>query len=135
MRSLEENKEFYRQYIEEIFNQRNLEALSQYVAEDYILHDAPEHFSKGPKAIEGVVKMFEGAFSDFHVTLGELICEDDLLASTSTFVGTHSGPIFGIPATGKKIKMTSLTMVRLKDGKVKESWVKNDIESLRKQLQ
>jgi ketosteroid isomerase-like protein len=76
MRSLEENKEFYRQYIEEVFNRRNLGALAQYVAEDYVLHDAPGHLPNGPKAIEGVVQMFEGAFSDFHVSKYVNFCGD-----------------------------------------------------------
>ena len=127
-------KKIYRDYIEEIFNNRDLDKLDQYVSNDYVLHDAPPHIPKGKESIAAVVHMFNSAFSDFKVSLDELISEGDLVASKSTFVGTHSGKIFGMKATGKKIRMSSLTLVRIRDGKVYESWVKNDIESLRTQL-
>ena len=130
----EKNKETYRIYIEEIFNKRDFSQLDQHVSDDYVLHDAPDGFPKGKVGIKSVVNMFKGAFSDFEVHLDELICEGDLIASKSTFKGTHTGQFLGFEATQKKIRMTSLTLVRIKEGKIYESWVRNDIENLKRQL-
>ena len=131
---MNDRKTFYKNYIEDIFNKRKIELLDEYVSDNYTLHDAPEHFPKGKDSIKAVVTLFKSAFSDFHVTLDELISEGDLVSSKSTFKGTHTGEIFGMKATGKKISMSSLTLVRIKNGKVQESWVRNDLDGLKKQL-
>ena len=47
--------------------------------------------------------MFQSAFSDFHVTLDELIAEVDLVLTKSSFKGTHKGEIFGISAAEKNL--------------------------------
>ena len=35
---------------------------------------------------------------------------------------THKGDHLGIPATGKPVKITGMTMVRIRDGKITEGW-------------
>ena len=45
-------------------------------------------------------------------------------------IGTHRGTFMGIPATGKSVVMTGMTMVRIVDGRLLESWVKNDVMGL-----
>ena len=36
------------------------------------------------------------------------------------FAGTHSGVFFGIPATGKKVSLDGVTLVRMSKGKIAE---------------
>jgi predicted ester cyclase len=48
--------------------------------------------------------------------------------------GTHRGPIFGLAPTGKAVTMTGMTMVRVADGRLVESWVRNDVMGLMSQL-
>lgn len=78
--------------------------------------------------------MFRGAFPDLHITLDEVIAEGDFVAGRSTARGTHRGEFMGMQSTGKSISMPTLTMVRLRDGKIAESWVKNDVTALMRQL-
>ncbi len=47
---------------------------------------------------------------------------------------THKGTFFGITPTAKVVTMTGLTLVRVADGCIHESWVKNDVMGLLKQL-
>jgi predicted ester cyclase len=48
--------------------------------------------------------------------------------------GTHGGAIFGMSPTGKAVAVPGMTMVRITDGRPHESWAKNDVASLMKQL-
>ena len=48
--------------------------------------------------------------------------------------GTQLGPLFGIPPTGKPVAMKGMTMVRVRDGKITDSWVNNDTGGLFQQL-
>jgi predicted ester cyclase len=50
-----------------------------------------------------------------------------VVARLSTFTGTHTGEIFGRAATGKKVIMTVIDIVRLENGKYVDHWGKNDL--------
>jgi predicted ester cyclase len=63
------------------------------------------------------------------------VAEGDLVCSRATTRGTHRGEFFGIPATGKSVTMAGLTMVRIVNGRLVESWVKNDVMGLMKELE
>src|SRR5438876_5266736 len=41
--------------------------------------------------------------------------------------GTHQGELRGIPATGKQVPVTGITISRFVDGKEGEAWVKRQI--------
>ena len=78
--------------------------------------------------------MFRTAFPDLKIVIEDLIAEGEMVAARSTLSGTHRGTIFGIAATGRTVKMPSLTMVRITDGLLCESWVRSDTVGLMNQL-
>lgn len=131
----EKNKEIYRRYIQELFNEGGLDKVECLVSDTYILRDAPPGTPTGTEAIKQSVSMIRSAFPDLKITLEDLIGEGDMVAARSTMRGTHQGTIIGIAATGKVVNMASLTMVRIVDGRLCESWVKSDMMGLMKQLQ
>ena len=73
-------------------------------------------------------------FSDGHFTINHLIAEGDLVVLHVTNTWTHTGMFFGKPPTGKQITATSITIYRLADGKIVESWddhrLNTDLEQL-----
>jgi len=50
------------------------------------------------------------------------------------FHGTHSGIFMGIPATGRKIQIHSIEIIRLKDGQYAERWGISDVQEIIRQL-
>lgn len=131
---LEQNKVIYRRFLQEIFNEGQLDKLPELVSPSYVLHDGPPGTPNGPEAIRQVVTMFRNAFPDLKISLEEIIVEEDKVCARATTRGTHKGTIFGVPATGRGVTMTGLTMVTIADGHLTESWVKNDMQGLMKQL-
>ena len=130
----EQNKSTYRSFIQQVFNEGRLDALDEFLAPSYVIRDAPPGTPLGAEGVKQVVSMFRGAFPDLEITLDDLIAEGDKVAARSTLRGTHRGTLFGIAATGKPVSMTSLTLVCIVDGRLVESWVKNDVTSLMNQL-
>jgi steroid delta-isomerase-like uncharacterized protein len=135
MSTTEQNKAAYRRFIDVAFNEGRLERLGELITPNYVFHDAPPGTPPGPDAIRQVVTMFRGAFPDLKITIEDQIAEGDEVCSRATTRGTHRGTIFGISATHRVVTMTGLTLVRIVDGRVAESWVKNDVMGLMKQLQ
>ena len=130
----EQNKSVYRRFIQEVFNEGRSDALDALVSPSYVLHDAPPGAPSGPQAVAEVARMFRSAFPDLTITIDELVAEGDKVCARATTRGTHRGTIFGIAATGRPVTMTGLTMVRIVDGRLVESWVKNDVAGLMRQL-
>ena len=117
-----------------MFNEGQLDKLEELLSPYYVFHDAPPGTPKGPDAIKQVVTMFRGAFPDLKITIEDMIAEGDKVCARATTRGTHKGTLFGIPGTGKVVTMTGLTMVTIIDGRLVESWVKNDVMGLMKQI-
>lgn len=124
--STEQNKARYRRFIEERFNQGRLETVDELLAPEYVFHDAPPGSPSGPERVKAVIRMFRGAFPDLQITIEQQVAEGDLVGSLATTRGTHRGELFGVPATGKTIVMTGMTLVRFANGRMVESRVKND---------
>jgi predicted ester cyclase len=108
--------------------------LDQLLASDYTNHDAPAGTPAGIEGVRQIVKTFRAAFPDLKLTIEEQIAEGDKVCSLVTTRGTHRGAIFGIQPTDKPVVMSGLTMVRIVDGRLTDSWVKNDIAGLMNQL-
>jgi len=131
---LEANKQIYTRYIEEAFNRGNLSVLDELLDPDYVYRDAPPGTPEGPAAIRQVVTMFRTGFPDVEITLDQLVAEGDYVCARATTRGTHRGLIFGLEPTGNAVTMKGMTMVRIANGKIVESWVKNDVAGLMAQL-
>jgi steroid delta-isomerase-like uncharacterized protein len=131
---INDNKAVYKRMIDDVFNAGKLEAVDEIVSPNYVLHGAPPDMPKGPDAIRATVRAFRTAFPDLKIELAELVAEGDKVSARSVMRGTHEGTLFGIPATHKKVEVDGLTMVTVRDGRVQESWVKNDTLQLFQQL-
>jgi len=69
-----------------------------------------------------MMNMFYSAFPDLKVTVNQLVAERDLVVGHMTTEGTQAGELMGIPASGKKISITEMHMVRIANGKAVEHW-------------
>jgi steroid delta-isomerase-like uncharacterized protein len=132
--TLDRNKAIYRRYIQQVFNEGRVDLLNELLAPSYVFHEAPPGTLPGAGGIKQVVSMFRAAFPDLEITIDDQIAEGDQVCSRATTCGTHQGEIFGIPATGKVVTMTGMTIVRIVDGRITDSWVKNDVMGLMNQL-
>jgi steroid delta-isomerase-like uncharacterized protein len=129
-----ENKAIYRRFIDEAFNSANFGNFRDLLTPDYQVREPPPGAPQGAEAVRFVVRMFHEAFPDLHITLDEVIAEGDTVCASSTLTGTHKGAFMGYQPTGKKVTMTSLTLVHIRDGKVSDSLVKNDVQALMRQI-
>jgi steroid delta-isomerase-like uncharacterized protein len=115
-------------------NTGDLEKIRGVVAANSVDHDPGEGQVPGP---EGYIQYFTGlraAFPDLHVELAHLVTDDDNVAFAYTITGTHQGPLEGIPATGKKIKVRGMQIGRFENGKLVERWGCSDQLGILKQL-
>ncbi len=106
----------------------NKALVSRYFQE---FHDGREHAIleeiMTPDLLEGtrhVTQMLLTAFPDYRLTIEEQIAEEDKVATVWTGSGTHEGrwesPAGTIAPTGRRVRWTATTTLRLSEGRISE---------------
>lgn len=72
--------------------------------------------------------------TDMDMQFLRVIGEGDLVAVDYTNAMTHSGPFYGVPATGKRVLGTGQFMRQVKNGKVTAEWQTTNALGLMQQL-
>ncbi len=132
---IEENKTLVSRLFEEAFRKHNLAAAERVLAPGYMLHDptAPD-FAGGVEAWKKFQSRFLQAFPDHQITIEEQVAEGEIVATRWRGRGTHRGDLSGIPATGKKVAITGITISCIRDGRIVEEWQDWDALGLMQQL-
>ena len=134
MSSIEQNKALVRRFYEEI-DKGNLGILDELVAEDYLDHNPPPFPSEvsGRERLKRDFKLFWEATPGYH-QIEDQIAEGDKVVTRLTSYGKHQGDLPGAPKTGNDMRMTSITIHRISDGKLVEKWSEKDMISLLQQI-
>ena len=119
---IQQNKSFFRRYVEEIYNKKRVESYHEFVG--------GELYSQG---LDHLKQLFE-AFPDSQTTVLDLIAEGDKIVAYMEVVGTHKGPFAGQPETGRKIKFHTMRIFEIVENKIIASWAVQDRLSLMEQL-
>ncbi|MDQ3687005.1 MAG: ester cyclase [Acidobacteriota bacterium] len=125
--SAEENKAIVRRFYEEI-DKGNLEAMDELVAENYVDHNPPPFpgLATGLEGLKQAFKIFWEATPGYH-QIEEQIAEGDKVVTRLTAYGKHEGDLPGASRTGNDLKMTSITIHRIANGKLVEKWAEKDL--------
>ncbi len=129
--SADDNKAALRRFYEEVLNGRNLEVVDQLLAPDAVDHTLG---SRGLEAYKEFFSMVHQAFPDMRVEVHDMIADGDLVAARVTYSGTHQAEFVGVPATGRRVEVSGVDFLRMRDGRQAEHWGGADMASLLQQL-
>jgi predicted ester cyclase len=103
------------------YNERDLSAVDEYIAEDHIDHN-PMHDQLQGRA--GVKKLIADVLASADVTaeIHNSFGEGDLVFTRYTTTIRPRGDFLGFPADGKTVSVHVLEMDRVRDGQIVESW-------------
>ena len=107
--SLEKNKGLVRR-VNEALNRKDLSVIDEFMAVDYVDH------TNQLRGMDDVKRFYAGVFKDlpdFHREIEDIVAEGDKVWARFRITGTFSG---------KKVEMTTVSMVRIVDGKALEGW-------------
>lgn len=131
--SLIKNK--VRSNIDAIWNKGEL-ALVDKVYGDNIVYRSPHEPMKVEtrEDYKQLVTKYRTAFPDLHFTVEDIVVEDGKIAVRWVFCGTHTGDLDDIPATGKQVTVTGISIIRTEGTKVVEEIVSSDAMGFAQQL-
>jgi steroid delta-isomerase-like uncharacterized protein len=103
-------------------------------AEDFYDPTNPPGMQHGHDGHLAVVNLFMGAFPDMRWEVEDLLADGDKVVARTTMTGTHGGDFFGIPASGREVRVAGIHMLTLRDGKIVRHDGVNDDLGLMRQL-
>ena len=130
----EDNKALSRRFIEEVWNNKNLEVIDELVAPDQVDHALPPGLPPGIDGNKAFIGMFMNAFPDVKIVVEDQVAEGDMVVTRWRATGTHTGELMGIPPTGKKVTVTGIDINRFSGGKDVEHWGQFDQLGMMQQL-
>jgi steroid delta-isomerase-like uncharacterized protein len=128
----EERKAVARRVFDEIFNQGRFEVAAQIYAPDFVNHGLQRDF--GLKEDQEAARGWKAAAPDLHMELRKILADGEYVTVLWYAEGTNTGAGNGLPATGKKMRGSGITIWRIADGRIREEWSQFDASGLLVQL-
>jgi steroid delta-isomerase-like uncharacterized protein len=88
----------------------------------------------GPDGFYPFFDRMNATLSEIQVTVHGTIAEGDLVCVRWSFTARHNGPGLGIPATGKTLHVTGISIFRAAGGKIVEAWQNWDMLGMMEQI-
>jgi len=108
------------------WNTGHFDGIEKVLCPDYELLESPGYEpQKGIKAFEKMISDMLTRCPDFHLVVEETVYEKDKLAIIWSIMATNTGPGY-IQPTGKVVKGKGISVLHLKDGKIKDEWLANN---------
>lgn len=126
------NTEIVRRFTEEAWGKGDLAVVDELVAPDAV----PPHGSDdgGPEGYKREIMHIRNGISDYRTVVEDVFGVGDRVAIRWTTTGRHTGPLFGLPPTGKEVWIPGVDIFRLVDGKIAEHWGEDAMPSLLSQI-
>ncbi len=135
--STEDNKAKERRLFEEGLDQGKVAVFDELCAPNYIYHDPDLPEVRTLEDFKRYVTEARSEFPDLHMTIEDMIAEGDKVVTRWMWRGTNTGDLvtpMHIPATGKRVTVTGITIGRFAGGKKVEAWTQSDNLGLNQQL-
>jgi predicted ester cyclase len=128
------NLDIVREYTERVFNEHNPDLAAQYVTSDIRWHGGVLGTVEGVANLTQLLRGFIGALPDLKASEQDVVAADDKVAVRFIVEATHKGNLFGIAATGRRVRWDAVDVYRLTDGMIVEEWAADDVTAILQQI-
>lgn len=123
-----------REYVERVWNDKDIDALDELATPDYARHLGPTRPSLDRAAQKERLRSLQRSIPDVHFAIDDLITEGDRVVFRVTVTGTHRGEMLGFPATGRRVAYSAIDILRFDGDRIAEHWGFGDSAALLEQL-
>jgi len=106
------------------------DAIRSLLGSDFRAHGMPPGCSPDADGLEQSAVLSHAGLSECRNDIEDVIAEGDRVAVRYTTRAVHSGALFGIPPSGRRVTLTGIEVYRLVDGRVAEMWTEGDMSEL-----
>jgi predicted ester cyclase len=129
----ESNVERMRFFVEQVQEGGRIELIDELVRPDFRNHTVEPGQRDDREGVRQTMAAMHEAFSDLRVEILHCLADGEFVATHKVFRARHTGPWFGIPASGNAVEFRVMDLVRYRDGQWAEHWAVADAVSLLRQ--
>ena len=127
-------KELVLLYYEELWNEKNYALVDTLFDENLTFRGSFGIQTRGiAEFIEYMKNVVQGIPNLYH-GVEVIICEKNLVSARAIYHGDHTGKLFELEPTHKKVQYNGASFFKFRDGKIVDIWVLGDLINLQKQL-
>lgn len=117
-----DNKIILHEFIDEVWNKKNLDTADRFIASYYIIHSDPGDQWEGQSldlpTFKKRVLYSHQIFPDLHFAIKETIGEEDKVVINWDLEGTYNGGIPNLAATKKRVNVPGITIYYFANNKI-----------------
>ena len=128
---LERNKAAVVRFNRDVIERGDEAAAAELLDPEFVNRTAPPGVNPGPDGmISFLVRVLRPALAELSVEIHDQIAETDRVVTRKTIRGVHRGPLLGVEATGKRVAIEVIDIVRLRNGRYLEHWGSNNLPAV-----
>jgi len=127
-------EDLVRRFYDELWNRWNDAAVDEVLFEDFAFRGSLGTETHGRSEWRSYRDAIRTGSTDFHNEVVTLVAAGDQAAARLRYTGTHTGPMAGMPATGRRFSYDGAAFFVGSGGRLVSAWVLGDLEALRRQL-
>jgi steroid delta-isomerase-like uncharacterized protein len=116
------------------FNAGDLRAIDRLVVDEFVEHEDTPGIPPGKEGLKHFVVTLRKAFPDALFEVADMASESDKVWTRIVVTGTQRGEYFGIPPTGKSIRIEVFDICRVVHNRISEHWGLSDQMGVMRQL-
>lgn len=117
-------------FYDEVANGGHDEVLDEITTGDFVIHDAAPGERAGADAVRLNLATLRAGLSGLHFDLADVVEDGERTAARWVMRGTHTGDLYGQPATGREVEMSGMVFYRIAGDRLAEQWVLVDTQRL-----
>jgi steroid delta-isomerase-like uncharacterized protein len=122
-------------FYDEVMNEGRLDVIDELLADDFVEHEEIPGLEPTREGVKAFFRMYVAAFPDLRFEAEDMLVSGDKVVTRARVTGTHQGEFMGIPATGKRIDIPVIDIIRFgDDGLGREHWGVLDSLKMMEQL-
>ena len=108
--------------VAELMSGGDLARFGELVADDFRDHLQAPFAGKNKDGFKVFVTTMRSVFPDLRVAVEDVFVDGDKLAGRLLFRGVHRRSLAGVPATGRRVAISMVEVVRFAGGRYAERW-------------
>ncbi len=122
----------FRRLFDEGFTRGNEAVVDELMSDDFLEHQ--QGAGQGRDAAKSVIRQLHAWFSDFSLTIEDMVEHGDTIWGRMKGRGVNTGSVMGNPPTGRPVEVDVIDIIRFRDGKMVEHWGVPDTFGLLRQV-
>jgi len=123
-----------RRFYHDLWNRWDDEGVEELLHEDFTFRGSLGTETSGRDEWRSYRDAVRAGSSDFHNEILDLVADGDRAAARLRYTGSHTGPLAGLPATGRRFSYAGAAFFTGDARQLTSAWVLGDLTALREQL-